>query len=88
MIFGCPGAERFKQTIPEDIACPCCGEELEIWSDEVKVACFKCKTMVIREQRQSCLDWCKFARECVGEAGYNKYLKNQSLVLKHKISGL
>ena len=34
MITNCPGAERFKQPVPENVTCPRCRKELEIWSDE------------------------------------------------------
>ncbi|MCX5715642.1 MAG: phosphohydrolase, partial [Candidatus Omnitrophica bacterium] len=67
MIFECPGAKIFKQPKPEGIICPCCGREAEIWTDEVRIACPGCKKPIIRQQGQSCLDWCKFAKDCVGE---------------------
>ncbi|MFH1655013.1 MAG: hypothetical protein ABH954_00165 [Candidatus Omnitrophota bacterium] len=77
MIFDCPGAKDFKRPKPEDIKCPHCGEEIEIWTDEVKAICPKCKKEVTRKQLPSCLDWCKYAKECVGDELYNKYLKNK-----------
>ena len=77
MIFNCPGAQRFRQPSPEMIKCPYCGEEVEIWTDEVTATCPKCGNTVSREAGQSCLDWCKFAKECVGEKIYNKHLKNR-----------
>ena len=79
MISECPGAKFFKQAEPENINCPTCSEELEIWTDEVKVICPHCKTVVARRQVQSCLDWCKFGKECVGEELYKKYLKNKRI---------
>ena len=79
MISECPGAKFFKQPEPENINCPTCSEELEIWTDEVKVICPHCKTVVARRQVQSCLDWCKFGKECVGEELYKKYLKNKRI---------
>lgn len=76
MISECPGVKFFKQPEAEILRCPNCSIEVEIWTDEVKAACPQCKTVVTREQGQSCLDWCKFAKECVGEDLYKKYLDN------------
>lgn len=79
MVIKCPGSQAFSQPHPEDVKCPNCGTEVEIWSDEIKVKCPKCKKTVMRKQGQSCLDWCKYAKECLGEEGYKKYLKNKKL---------
>jgi hypothetical protein len=77
MIFNCPGASKFKQPQPENIRCKYCDDEVEIWSDEVEAKCPSCSRMSSRESGQSCLDWCKFAVECVGEERYNKYKENK-----------
>jgi len=66
MITNCPGAERFKQPVPENIRCPRCNKELEIWSDEFEVKCPACNMDVKRGGgQQSCLDWCSMAKEKV-----------------------
>lgn len=75
MIFECPGSKNIKRPTPENIKCPSCGEEVEIWSDEAKTKCPKCKTIVFRKEEQSCLNWCEYAKECIGEKKYNKYIK-------------
>lgn len=77
MILKCPGSQSFSRPHPEFIKCPHCGKEIEIWSDEVKAKCPSCKKTVLRESGQSCLDWCKYAKECVGEEVYNKYIKGK-----------
>lgn len=82
MNFKCPGSQNFSQPHPESIKCPFCGEDTEIWTDEVQAKCHKCKKTVFREQGQSCLDWCKYARECVGDEQYNKYMKNRKNIIK------
>jgi DNA-directed RNA polymerase subunit RPC12/RpoP len=83
MIFNCPGARKFKQPEPEIVRCPSCGSETEIWTDEIQAACPKCKHTIMRQpQGASCLDWCKYAKECVGQQVYGNYLKNKSVVLK------
>jgi transcription initiation factor TFIIIB Brf1 subunit/transcription initiation factor TFIIB len=59
------------------VKCPYCGEDVELWTDENEVVCTKCKKVVARQVGQCCLDWCKYARECVGEEAYGKYMKNR-----------
>ena len=79
MNFKCPGSQSFSQPKPEGIKCPFYSYEAEIWTDEVKTTCPKCKKTFMREQKQSCLDWCKYAKECVGEDVYRKYKKNKKI---------
>ncbi len=76
MIDGCPGAQKFKKPQPEELQCPFCAGEVEVWTDEFQAACPKCGKMVSRDG-QSCLDWCKAAKECVGEEIYNRYVENR-----------
>jgi NADH pyrophosphatase NudC (nudix superfamily) len=61
----CPGVDpRFLKAETRD--CPHCGYEVEIFSDEVKVRCPKCKKYVYRKNLPSCLDWCRYGSECRG----------------------
>lgn len=62
----CPGQDD-RNIKAEVISCPDCGYKVEIFSDEVKVKCPKCKSLVCRQRLPSCVDWCKFARQCIGE---------------------
>lgn len=73
----CPGTSLFRQPRPLDIACPHCKKEIEIWTDEFAVQCPFCKKQVVRDPGASCLDWCKSARECVGEDFYRIYLESK-----------
>jgi len=82
MSLKCPGSTSFSQPHPESMDCPFCGTDLEIWSDEVKAKCPKCKRVVMRQGQQTCLDWCKYAKECVGDTLYQKYLKNKEAFKK------
>ena len=66
----CPGSSVVKSPTPEYIQCQRCGAEVEIWSDEAKATCPDCGAVNFKEQRPSCLDWCAFAKECVGEEAY------------------
>ena len=66
MINQCPGQDDRRLKV-EMLKCSDCGHEVEIFSDEVKVKCPKCKGLVCRVRLTSCVDWCKMARECIGE---------------------
>lgn len=84
-LFSCPGSEKFKQPKPETIKCPFCAKEVEIWTDEVKTTCSNCKNIVTRQPGQSCLDWCAYAKECIGDANYNKHMQNKTASVKEKL---
>lgn len=62
----CPGQDK-RNIKARNIQCPACGYKVEIFSDEIKITCPKCKALVCQERLPSCVDWCKAARECVGE---------------------
>ena len=68
--FHCPGTKLFREPIPEDVPCPKCGKEVEIWTHELKATCRNCGAAIFRESKASCIDWCKYAKECVGEELY------------------
>lgn len=72
----CPGSAEIKQPKPEDLICHKCGALVEIWSDETEVKCARCGKINSRMLGPSCIDWCAFAKECVGENKYNR-LKSQ-----------
>ena len=52
MISKCPGSMGFSQPHPEFIKCPYCSSEVEIFTDEAKAVCPKCKKEVLREGAQ------------------------------------
>lgn len=66
MIPKCPGQDSRNIKV-ETLICPGCGYILEIFSDEIKVRCPRCKSLACRDRLPSCVDWCKSARECTGE---------------------
>lgn len=84
--FECPGSKAIRQPLPEFIKCPFCSEEVEIWTDEIKAACPKCKKTVVREQATSCLEWCAYAKECVGDEAYDNFMKNSAVTIKDKLT--
>jgi hypothetical protein len=81
----CPGAKLLRQPKPEEIECPHCGQEAEIWSDEARTTCPACKGTILRDGSQSCLDWCAYGKDCVGDDVYNRYMKNKALCLKERL---
>ncbi len=72
---GCPGSIEIRSPKPEDIRCQQCGEKIEIWSDEPDTACKKCGHLNARPIGASCVEWCAFAKECVGAEKLAKLLK-------------
>jgi NADH pyrophosphatase NudC (nudix superfamily) len=62
----CPGQDgrELKVTVR---ACPSCGSEVEMFSDEIRVKCQNCGKYVCSESMPTCIEWCAKARECVGE---------------------
>ncbi|MCX6996913.1 MAG: hypothetical protein NTV49_07470 [Kiritimatiellaeota bacterium] len=69
----CPGAIAFAQPKIEMVPCPDCGADVEIWSDEATGQCLGCARTVIRTVTQSCVDWCRYAQECLGDEKFKKY---------------
>lgn len=56
----------------ENIICINCGYAAEIFSDEVKIKCPACANLISRQRLPSCVDWCKAARDCMGEEKWNE----------------
>jgi len=82
----CPGQDK-RKVRPEPIICSSCGYDAEIFSDEIKARCPKCRQVLYREVLPTCVDWCKSAKECIGEQAYGNYIKNKSVLLKEKLLG-
>ena len=54
--------------------CPDCGAEVEMFSDEMRFRCRKCGAMVYKEKVPSCIEWCKSARQCLGEERWKELM--------------
>jgi predicted amidophosphoribosyltransferase len=62
----CPGRERDLRV--KFIKCSGCGYLIEFFSDELKRRCPQCKSEVRQDKLPCCIDWCRAARECLGES--------------------
>mgnify|MGYP001587275365 CR=1 FL=1 len=82
----CPGSLGFVQPKPEMFRCPNCGRDVEIWSDEAMRTCPLCSKTVFRPGMQSCLDWCKHAKECVGDEKLGQYTRMKGVLRKQALS--
>ena len=77
MYSKCPGQDTSKLRV-ELYKCPQCGAEVEIFSDETRIKCQKCGTMVFREKMPTCIEWCSSARQCLGEERWQQLMgKNE-----------
>lgn len=72
----CPGQDKRNLKV-ECIICAACGYEVEIFSDEVKVRCPKCKKDICRQRLPSCVDWCKHAKDCIGKERWEQLKEGQ-----------
>lgn len=76
MFDKCPGASNIKTPTITIKTCPQCGEEIEFFSTDLQKKCSKCGFVVFKDI-ESCIQWCKYAKECVGEELYNKLKKEE-----------
>jgi ribosomal protein S27E len=72
----CPGTSNLRTPTLTIKKCPQCGEEVEIFSNDVSVNCIKCG-FTLYNDILSCVQWCKYARECVGDDTYRKLTANK-----------
>jgi ribosomal protein S27E len=77
MLDHCPGAANIRTPTLTIKKCPRCGEDVEVFSNDVTVTCSTCG-FVIYNDIQSCVQWCTYARECVGEETYRKLTAEKS----------
>ena len=68
---GCQAKPR-TPTIKEKI-CPQCGHEIELFSIDTEVACDNCGFVAYNDDL-SCVQWCKYARKCVGDEMYEQLM--------------
>jgi hypothetical protein len=71
MLDHCPGAANLKTPTLTIKKCPQCGEEVELFSNDVSVQCSGCGFITCNDI-ESCIQWCRHAKEWVGEEMYRK----------------
>ncbi len=64
---GCQSKSK-EITLTERV-CPKCGNIIELFSVDTEVACDKCGFVAYNDSL-SCVQWCKYAKQCVGEEMY------------------
>lgn len=84
LMDSCQGKPR-TPTITEKI-CPQCGSVIEIFSIDTEVACDNCGFIAYNDAL-SCVQWCKYARKCVGDAMYEQMMNIAEQQKKHKKEG-
>lgn len=72
IVQGCQGKPRTPSIIEK--TCPNCGELIEMFSIDTDARCEKCG-FVAYNDTLSCVQWCKYARQCVGEEMYNHMMQ-------------
>jgi ribosomal protein S27AE len=73
MLDRCPGSTNLRTPTLTIKTCPRCGDEVEVFSNDVSVKCTRCGFEVFNDI-MSCIQWCKYAKECVGEETYNNLI--------------
>ena len=54
--------------------CPKCGHEIEMFSIDTQMPCEHCG-FVAYNDTLSCVQWCQYARKCVGDEMYEKMME-------------
>ena len=71
ILSGCQGKPQLQIL---DKTCPNCGAEIEMFSIDTEARCEKCG-FVVYNDLLNCVQWCKYAKKCVGEAAYEQLMK-------------
>ncbi|HOV67068.1 MAG TPA: hypothetical protein PLI31_01760 [Methanoregulaceae archaeon] len=76
MFDRCPGAAQIRTPTLEIRHCPRCGEEIEVFSNDRRGVCSACGFEILNDI-QSCVQWCRYARECLGDEVYGRLTNTQ-----------
>ena len=76
MYSKCPGQDNRNLRVAL-YKCPNCSADVEIFSDEIKIRCYKCGHYVYREKTPSCIEWCASARQCLSEERWQQLKDNE-----------
>ena len=81
MMSGCQGKPRTPTIIEK--TCPRCGHEIEMFSIDTERTCENCG-FVAYNDTLSCVQWCQYARKCVGDEMYEKMMEIAAQQKKEK----
>ncbi len=76
---GCQGKPRTPTLLEK--TCPQCGSVIEIFSIDTEVVCDTCG-FVAYNDTLTCVQWCKYARKCVGDEMYEHMMEIVALQKK------
>jgi hypothetical protein len=76
MLDHCPGAANLRTPKITMKKCPQCGAEVEVFSNDVSVKCSG-GGFVVYNDIESCIQWCRHAKECVSEEMYRKLIERK-----------
>jgi hypothetical protein len=65
----CPGQDtrHWKPGDIFEVKCPSCGVLIEFFKDDTRRRCKDCKKWITNPKLDlGCIEWCKFAEQCVG----------------------
>ena len=71
ILEGCQGKPRTPEILEK--VCPQCGSEIELFTCDMQAVCEHCG-FVVYNDTLSCVQWCKYAKQCVGEETYEKLM--------------
>ena len=71
ILQGCQS--KSKEITIQDKICPRCGQEVEIFSVDTQAVCENCG-YVIYNDTLSCVQWCRYAKQGVGEETYERLM--------------
>ena len=78
---GCQAKPK-TPTISEKV-CPQCGNMIELFSIDTQVACDHCGFIAYNDEL-SCVQWCQYARQCVGDEMYEYMMQIAEMQKKKK----
>jgi DNA-directed RNA polymerase subunit RPC12/RpoP len=69
----CPGQDMRNLKVSYH-PCPRCQKPVEFFSDEIRVRCQACKSIVVKDESPACIQWCQAARECLGPELFDRLM--------------
>ena len=72
IMHGCMARPKTPTIIEK--TCPNCGHEIELFSIVTQMPCEHCG-FVAYNDTLSCVQWCQYAKQCVGEEMYESMMR-------------